>query len=130
MKLQMSPKALRTDRKKTGWENGVALGGPKPGSSFVGALRDAGRQKGVTFSKHATARLNDWGKPLGEDMLSGLQSAVEAASAKGARATLVLMKGVAFVVAPQKRTVVTVIPDERIKENIFTSIDSAVVLDL
>jgi len=39
------------------------------------------------------------------------------------------MKGIAFVVAPQSRTVVTVIPDERMKENVFTSIDSAVLVD-
>jgi flagellar operon protein len=63
------------------------------------------------------------------DRLAKLGDAVDVASAKGARSTLVLMKGVAFVVAPQTRTVVTVIPEERMKENVFTSIDSAVVVD-
>ena len=34
-----------------------------------------------------------------------------------------------FVVAPQSRTVVTVIPEDRMKHNLFTSIDSAVLVD-
>lgn len=63
------------------------------------------------------------------ERLAKLQDAVETASAKGARSTLVLMKGIAFVVAPQTRTVITVIPEERMKENVFTSIDSAVLVE-
>jgi hypothetical protein len=39
------------------------------------------------------------------------------------------MEGVAFLVAPQNRTVVTVIPEDRMKDNLFTSIDSAVVMN-
>ncbi|MGI6632114.1 MAG: TIGR02530 family flagellar biosynthesis protein [Bacillota bacterium] len=98
------------------------------GRSFAEVLSEA--QKGqVTFSKHAEERLQSWGQVMDGDRLAKLGDAVDVASAKGARSTLVLMKGVAFVVAPQTRTVVTVIPEERMKENVFTSIDSAVVVD-
>jgi len=97
------------------------------GPSFADALREA--QKSLSFSKHAEERLESSGKVLDGEKLAQLESAVDAAMAKGARSTLVLMKGVAFVVAPQTRTVITVIPEERMKENIFTAIDSAVVVN-
>lgn len=98
------------------------------GQSFAEALGDAQKGLQVIFSKHAEERLQSWGQELDGDRLAKLGDAVDVASAKGARSTLVLMKGVAFVVAPQTRTVVTVIPEERMKENVFTSIDSAVVV--
>lgn len=97
--------------------------------SFAKVLESVEQAQPVTFSKHAAERLQAWGQPLGSDKMSQLEGAVQAASAKGARSTLVLMKGIAFVVAPQSRTVVTVIPDERMKESVFTSIDSAVLVD-
>ncbi|HHW27728.1 MAG TPA: hypothetical protein GXX23_10430 [Firmicutes bacterium] len=97
--------------------------------AFAEILKSAQTAGPVTFSKHAAERLQAWGKPLDPDKLSQLEGAVDLASSKGARSTLVLMKGIAFVVAPQSRTVVTVIPDERMKENVFTSIDSAVLVD-
>ena len=98
-------------------------------SSFAKILEGVGNTPPVTFSKHAAERLQAWGQSLDSDKMSQLEGAVQVASAKGARSTLVLMKGIAFVVAPQSRTVVTVIPDERMKENVFTSIDSAVLVD-
>lgn len=99
------------------------------GRSFAQVLVEARKDRQVTFSKHAEERLQSWGQGLDGEKLAKLGDAVNAASAKGARSTLVLMEGLAFVVAPQTRTVVTVIPENRMKENVFTSIDSAVVVD-
>ncbi len=100
--------------------------GAKP---FAEVLDEVKRSHQVTFSKHAEERLKTWGEGMDDDKLAKLRDAVDTASAKGARSTLVLMKGVAFVVAPQTRTVITVIPEERMKENVFTSIDSAVLVE-
>ncbi len=97
------------------------------GPSFAEVL--GGEQRKLSFSKHAEERLQSSGKVLDAEKLTQLEDAVDVASAKGARSTLVLMKGMALVVAPQSRTVVTVIPDERMKESVFTAIDSAVVVD-
>lgn len=97
------------------------------GASFAEVLGQAERR--VSFSKHAEERLQSSGQVLDEGRMAKLEDAVDVAVSKGARSTLVLMKGMALVVAPQSRTVVTVIPEERMKENVFTSIDSAVVVD-
>lgn len=101
----------------------------KPSTSFLKVLKDVQSETGVSFSKHAEQRLQSWGRELKPEQIARLENAVDLAKAKGARTTLVVMKGVAFVVAPQSRKVVTVVPEERMKENVFTSIDSAVLVD-
>jgi flagellar operon protein len=97
------------------------------GATFAEALGQA--ERALSFSKHAEERLRSSGQVMDGSRMAQLQGAVDAAMSKGARSTLVLMKGLAFVVAPQTRTVVTVIPQDRMKESLFTSIDSAVVVD-
>lgn len=101
--------------------------GQAKGPSFAEVLGQ--EQKRVSFSKHAEERLQSSGQVMDPDRMTQLENAVDVASSKGARSTLVLMKGMALVVAPQTRTVVTVIPEDRVKENVFTAIDSAVVVD-
>ncbi|HOB31183.1 MAG TPA: hypothetical protein PLB36_00960 [Bacillota bacterium] len=102
--------------------------GHKDGS-FADALREAQANVGVSFSKHAEQRLNEWGKVSKDEYIEDLSSAMDMAQAKGAKSTLVVTKGAAFLVAPQTRTVVTVVPEDRMRENLFTSIDSAVLMD-
>lgn len=97
--------------------------------TFLEALKQARKDANVTFSKHAEQRMNAWNHAGTHNYIEELDNAMDIAQAKGARSTLVLMKGVAFVVAPQSRTVVTVIPEDRMKDNLFTSIDSAVLMD-
>ncbi len=97
--------------------------------TFLEALKQARKDANVTFSKHAEQRMNTWNEHKTHNYIEELDNAMDIAQAKGARSTLVLMKGVAFLVAPQTRTVVTVIPEDRMKDNLFTSIDSAVLMD-
>ena len=58
--------------------------------------------------------------------MSRLNDGVNKADAKGARESLILMDGLAFVVSVPNRTVVTAVdgPDQR--GAVFTQIDSAV----
>jgi len=100
---------------------------PVKGPSFAEVF--AQEQRKVSFSKHAEERLQSSGQVMDAARMAQLENAIDVASSKGARSTLVLMKGMALVVAPQSRTVVTVIPEDRMKENVFTAIDSAVIVD-
>jgi flagellar operon protein len=52
---------------------------------------------------------------------------VDRAEEKGARDSLVLLRDMAFIVSVSNRTVVTAMDGERLKENVFTNIDSAVI---
>jgi flagellar operon protein len=68
-----------------------------------------------------------------EDM-DKLRGAVDRAEAKGAREALILMsrpspdQDLALVVSVKNRTVITAMDGENLKDNVFTNIDSAVVV--
>jgi len=53
---------------------------------------------------------------------------VSKAAAKGARESLILLDDKAFVVSVRNRTVITAVDGEHLKENVFTNIDSAVIV--
>ncbi len=65
---------------------------------------------------------------LEPQQLAKLNQAVEKAAQKGARESLVLMNDVAFIVSIKNRTVVTAVDGQNLKENVFTNIDSAVIV--
>lgn len=81
----------------------------------------------VSFSRHALERLQRRGIELGEQDLARLGDAVDRAAGKGSRASVVFVDGTAFVVAVPKRTVVTAVDPEHMREQVFTNIDSAVI---
>lgn len=82
----------------------------------------------VKFSGHAQDRLAETGRKLTDAELQGIAKAVDRAAQKGSRDTLLLMRDLALVVSVKNRTVITAVEGERMKENIFTNIDSAVLL--
>ncbi|HEX3047301.1 MAG TPA: flagellar biosynthesis protein, partial [Bacillota bacterium] len=57
-----------------------------------------------------------------------LRDAVNKAEAKGARESLILMDQMALVVSIKNRTVITAVDNESLKDNVFTNIDSAVIV--
>ena len=98
-----------------------------PGQSFHDVLHGALLQP-VKLSGHAQERLTTSSRKLSEAEMSQLAAAVDRAAHKGARDALVLMKDLALVVSVKNRTVITAVDGDRVKENIFTNIDSAVIL--
>jgi flagellar operon protein len=101
------------------------------GPSFAEVLRDAatGPAGGepLRFSKHALARVQRRGIPLDPATLTRLAEGVGRAAGKGARDSVVLVDGTAFVVAVPSRTVVTAVGAAHMREQVFTNIDSAVI---
>lgn len=81
----------------------------------------------LKFSRHAQERLDSRNIRLDATDMSTLQKAVARAEEKGARDSLVLLRDLAFIVNVRNNTVVTAIDGERLKENVFTNIDSAVI---
>ncbi|MEK7768026.1 MAG: TIGR02530 family flagellar biosynthesis protein [bacterium] len=104
-----------------------APGGAKP---FAEVLQQQLLQtrEGVKFSAHAQERLRLRSIELSQADLAGIDDAVKRAAAKGARESLVLSDKAAFVVSVRNRTVITVVDAASMKENVFTNIDSAVLL--
>lgn len=81
----------------------------------------------VVFSRHALERLQRRGIDLGEHELVRLGDGVDRAAGKGSRASVVFVDGTAFVVAVPKRTVLTAVDPEHMRQQVFTNIDSAVI---
>lgn len=82
----------------------------------------------IKFSRHAQERIASRAISLHPGHLERLHEAVEKAAAKGARESLVLVDNLAFVVSIKNRTVVTAVDDKNLKGNVFTNIDSAVIV--
>jgi flagellar operon protein len=83
----------------------------------------------VKFSQHATQRLQTRNINLSNDQMNQLKSAVDKAAQKGARESLILMNNdLALVVSVTNRTVITAMDGSSIRDNVFTNIDSAVIV--
>ena len=83
----------------------------------------------VKFSQHATQRLQTRNINLSPAQMNQLENAVEKAAQKGSRESLILMNNeLALVVSVTNRTVITAMDGASIKDNVFTNIDSAVVV--
>ncbi|WP_110933114.1 TIGR02530 family flagellar biosynthesis protein [Paenibacillus bouchesdurhonensis] len=80
------------------------------------------------FSNHAVKRLEQRGIRLQPEQLHQIESAIDNAAAKGAKDSLILMKDMALIVNVHNRTVVTAMDGSSMRDNVFTQIDSAVII--
>lgn len=85
---------------------------------------------GVTFSQHALERLQSRNIKLGQAELTKLNDAVEKAAQKGAKESLVFMSNsnLALVVSVKNKMVITAMDGTNTRDNVFTNIDSAVIV--
>lgn len=89
---------------------------------------EVNKQKEVKFSSHAQNRLQMRDIELTSEEKMRLNEAVDKAAKKGARESLVLMNDLAFLISVRNRMVITAIAGERLRDGVFTHIDSAVVI--
>lgn len=90
--------------------------------------KELSRGEALKFSAHALSRLEGRHINLTPRDQARLAGAVDRAAQKGARESLVLLGDLAFIVSVRHRTVITAMDGESLRENVFTNIDSAVVL--
>lgn len=86
------------------------------------------RGQGLKFSAHAKERLGLRNINLTSEDVARMTDAVNKAAAKGARQSLLVMDHQAFIVSITNRTVITALDGSSMKENVFTNIDSAVIV--
>lgn len=99
----------------------------KGARSFAQVLGEKLAAGPLQFSRHAQERLREAGRQLTTEQVRALEEAVDRAAAKGAKESLVLMDDLALVVSVKNRTVITAVAGERMKEQVFTGIDSAIL---
>jgi flagellar operon protein len=84
--------------------------------------------QGVKVSGHAQTRLESRNIQLGEAEWARVRGGIDKAAAKGAKESLVMVDDVALVVSVKNRTVITAVDRNNLKDNVFTNIDSAVIV--
>jgi len=82
----------------------------------------------VKFSNHAMQRIEQRQIPFTQADFGRLNKAVDIAAEKGAKESLVLMDNRGLVVSIPNRTVITAVDHTQLKNNVFTNIDSTVVV--
>ncbi len=97
-------------------------------SSFAKVLDEKLPAQGVKFSQHAQDRLKARNITLSANDLANLEGAVNSVAQKGGKESLVMMGDSALVVSIKNRTVVTAMDRTQMKGNVFTNIDSAVII--
>lgn len=100
-----------------------------PGSTpFAKVLDERLPGQPVRLSQHAVERLKSRGITLSETDMKQLAGAVDRVAQKGGKESLIMLGDAALVVSVKNRTVVTAMDRQGMKGNVFTNIDSAVVL--
>jgi flagellar operon protein len=104
--------------------------------SGTGSFRDVLRttsapatSQPLKFSAHAQQRLESRNIRLTADDVAKMNAMADKAAAKGAKQSLFMMRDTAMVVSITNRTVITAVDQNSMKENVFTNIDSAAIID-
>lgn len=82
----------------------------------------------LKVSNHAKTRLQSRELQMDADRWNRVMEGVDRAAAKGAKESLVMIDDMALVVSIKNRTVITAVSQDHLKENVFTNIDSAVIV--
>jgi flagellar operon protein len=106
----------------------AASAGPTFSQLLADQLSTNAAQAKLKFSGHAQQRLASRNITLTQDDLRRIGDAVTRVAAKGSRESLVMMDKAALVVSVPNRTVITAVDTSQLKDNIFTNIDSAVIV--
>ncbi len=82
----------------------------------------------LKFSNHAVDRMQARGVRFSPEQMARIENAVGRAADKGSKNCLLLSDEAALIVSVKDKTVVTVMDKANLKENVFTNIDSTVVI--
>lgn len=98
--------------------------------SFEAVLNQQYKEKNqeLQLSKHAKERVEERGIDVDTNLMTTLNEAAETARLKGAVNTVMIGQDAAFVVNIPNGIIVTAISAEELKNNVFTNIDSAVLI--
>ena len=84
------------------------------------------KEDGFTVSKHAALRLKEI--DFTQDDMKQIEKGFEIAKNRNSKNAVMLYKDVALITSVENKTIITAVEKERAKDNIFTNIDSVVIL--
>jgi flagellar operon protein len=83
----------------------------------------------IQFSTHALRRLQERNLAFDKEEYNKLQTALDKLKTKGGQDSLVITGKAAYIVDVSKSTVVTAMDKESMSENVFTKIDSTILMN-
>lgn len=86
------------------------------------------KSESLQFSKHSKERIQQRGINVTDSLIEQLNTAADSARLKGAKDVVMIGREAAFIVNIPNNVVVTAMNGNEMKNNIFTNIDSAVLL--
>lgn len=95
-------------------------------ADFKDILKETINRQDYTVSKHASERLKNL--DFSEEDMKNIGEGFKMAEEKGSKNSVMLYKNVALITSIENRTVITAIEKERAKDNVYTNIDSVVIL--
>lgn len=100
------------------------------GADFSTLLKkEINKNNPLQFSKHAKQRVEQRGIELTPDLINKLSNAVDKARDKGAKDVVIIDRtSSAFIVNVTSNVVITTLAQDEMKDNVFTNIDSAVII--
>jgi flagellar operon protein len=100
------------------------------GQSFADALKaKLEKTSAIEFSNHAIRRLDSRSVDIeANSKLERLNEGVRVAAEKGSNDTLILVDSTAFIVNVRNNKVITTMEMAELKGNVFTNIDSTVIM--
>jgi len=97
---------------------------PSKGPSF----KDVLDRERVQLSQHAQTRIRSREIPWSGEIESRIQNGLDVARSKGSREALILVDDIAVIANVKTNTVITAIDQSKLKEKVFTNIDSTVIV--
>ncbi|MGL5616600.1 MAG: TIGR02530 family flagellar biosynthesis protein [Sarcina sp.] len=102
----------------------------KKNNDFKTLLNEQLREKkqySFKFSNHAKERIEFLN--LNDNDYRKIENGIKKAREKASKNTVIFYREMAFLVSVENNTVITVVEKERAKDNIFTNIDSVVMVE-
>lgn len=118
-----------SDSQRLQLQHNTAMGQKGKDNQFSDLLKEGiRREESVQFSKHAESRIKQRDIQMSDDLIANLNQAVQKAREKGAKDTVIIGAQGAFIVNVTNNIVITTMTEQEMKNNIFTNIDSAVLM--
>ena len=86
------------------------------------------KKESFVISNHAAERLQNRNISLNSTDMNNINEGINKAAEKGSKECLILYKDIALVTSIKNRTIITALDKESSKGNVFTNIDSVVIL--
>jgi flagellar operon protein len=98
-------------------------------ASFKNVLdKQINDKESFVISNHAAERLKERNVNFNENDMKNINEGINKAEQKGSKETLILYKDTALITSIKNRTIITAVARENSKNNVFTNIDSVVIL--